>query len=464
MECFTVYAEQIEGRIDPFYYKPEFVKFHEKISSSKFKFKEISQIAKVICGPFGSAITTKDYKTEGVPLIRISNIEEDHLSKEDIKFISKEQSLKLKPYIVKNGDLIISQRGTLGLAVKIDESFEGAVISANFIAIKDLQEISPDLLQILLSAQIGQIQLLRKTSGQVQTKITTEDIKTIRIPVLPKKIQIEIMDKIKRAYLQKARKEFEAQQQLNSINDYILNELKIKLPDLKEKLIYTVYSDATKKGRLDPRYYKPYFLEFEEELIKRKDIKRIGEIAEYLGSGSTPRAGGEDYTSKEEGVPFIRIVNLKNNTVVLDDVLYIKKSIHESMLKRTQLKPNDVLLSIAGTIGLSVVVPKYIGEANINQAIARIVLNKAVNPLYLSIILNSQIGKIQTERLSRPSVQSNINLEEISILKIPLPPLAIQNEITEEIKKRIQKAEQLQKEAKEELEKAKQEVEKMVLG
>ena len=63
MECFTVYAEQIEKRIDPFYYKPEFVKFHEKISRSKFKFKEISQIAKVICGPFGSAITVKDYKT-----------------------------------------------------------------------------------------------------------------------------------------------------------------------------------------------------------------------------------------------------------------------------------------------------------------------------------------------------------------------------------------------------------------
>ena len=41
MECFTVHAEQIEGRIDPFYYKPEFIKIQEAIHNSKFEFKEI---------------------------------------------------------------------------------------------------------------------------------------------------------------------------------------------------------------------------------------------------------------------------------------------------------------------------------------------------------------------------------------------------------------------------------------
>lgn len=226
---------------------------------------------------------------------------------------------------------------------------------------------------------------------------------------------------------------------------------------------FTILADEI-ENRLDPRYYKPYFKEFEQKLIKRKDIKRIGEISEYIGSGSTPTAGGDDYTLSDDGIPFIRIVNLKNNTVVLDGVLYIKKEIHNGMLKRTQLKPNDVLLSMAGTIGLSVVVPENLGEANINQAIARIVVKNDVNPFYLSAILNSKVGKIQTDRLSRPAVQANINLEEIRALKIPLPPLSVQNKIADEVKKRMQKAETLQKEAKEELEKAKLEVEKIILG
>jgi len=46
----------------------------------------------------------------------------------------------------------------------------------------------------------------------------------------------------------------------------------------------------------------------------------------------------------------------------------------------------------------------------------------------------------------------------------PLPLLSIQNKIAEEVKKRMQKAEQLHKEAKEELERAKLEVEKIILS
>ena len=60
--------------------------------------------------------------------------------------------------------------------------------------------------------------------------------------------------------------------------------------------------------------------------------------------------------------------------------------------------------------------------------------------------------------------QPHVYSRDLSNLKIPLPPLAVQNKIADEVKKRMQKAESLQKEAKEELEKAKLEVEKIILG
>lgn len=142
MECFVVYKDEIEGRLDPFYYRPEFREFEKKLN--KLKVKQIKEIAKVICGPFGSSITVKNYIREGVPLIRISNIEEDHLSKKDVVYISEGLAKKLKSYVVKEGDLIISQRGTLGLAVKVTKDFDGSIISANFIAIKEINEVLPD--------------------------------------------------------------------------------------------------------------------------------------------------------------------------------------------------------------------------------------------------------------------------------------------------------------------------------
>ena len=59
---------------------------------------------------------------------------------------------------------------------------------------------------------------------------------------------------------------------------------------------------------------------------------------------------------------------------------------------------------------------------------------------------------------------SAINRISFLNLSIPLPPLELQNKIAEEVKRRMQKAEQLKKEAKEVLERAKQEVENIILN
>ena len=79
-------------------------------------------------------------------------------------------------------------------------------------------------------------------------------------------------------------------------------------------------------------------------------------------------------------------------------------------------------------------------------------------------ILIEKLQKLLTERAKIGAIQGNITIETIENFKIPLPPLFVQNKIADEVKKRMQKAEQLQKEAKDELEKAKLEVERIILG
>ncbi|MFN3910083.1 MAG: restriction endonuclease subunit S [Candidatus Anstonellaceae archaeon] len=77
---------------------------------------------------------------------------------------------------------------------------------------------------------------------------------------------------------------------------------------------------------------------------------------------------------------------------------------------------------------------------------------------------NSKNFKNQAKILVKGDAEPQFNANTINDLLIPLPPLEVQNKIAEEVKSRIQKAEQLQKEAKEELEKAKKEVENIILG
>ena len=451
MECFSVYTDEIEGRIDPSPYHPIRLNTIKKIKSSKYELlllKEVVEFRKKIVNS----------KSKDLIYVGLENIE----SNTGIFIPPKEEKEAFgSAFLFQKGDILFPKLRPYLNKVYLAE-FDG-VCSTEFHV---LTPIKCDGLYLFtfLNSQLVVNQTSYLMTGNTLPRLQTGEIESIIIPLPPKNIQEKIKQKIQEAYTNNNEKQSEAQKLLDSINDYVVDELGIKLSELKDKMVYVVDSEEAKSDRLDPRYYKPYFKEFEAELSKRKDNKNIGQISEYVGSGATPKAGGDDYTSKEEGIPFIRIVNLKNNTVVLDNVLYIKHEIHEGMLKRTQLKPNDVLLSMAGTIGLSVVVPKNLREANINQAIARIVVKNNVNQFYLSALLNSKVGKIQTDRLSRPAVQANINLEEIRALKIPLPPLAVQNKIAEEVKRRMRKAEQLQKEAKDILEKAKEEVEKMIRG
>lgn len=143
----------------------------------------LGELADVICGPFGSAITNKDYQESGIPLIRITNISRDgYMDYSDIIYISEELGNSLSRTQVSAGDIVISQRGSLGQCAIVDDTFSKFNISANIIAIKNLKGISAEFIRNYILSAVGQTLLERASSGQVQQKITTQDIANLLIP------------------------------------------------------------------------------------------------------------------------------------------------------------------------------------------------------------------------------------------------------------------------------------------
>jgi len=205
--------------------------------------------------------------------------------------------------------------------------------------------------------------------------------------------------------------------------------------------------------REDPHYNLPIFLTISKRL--RKSLyskKQVKDIVYFIRSGATPTAKGRAYTNREKGIPFLRVSDIKNYEIDLSKVLFIKREIHEGMLKRTQLESDDVLLSMAGTIGLSTVVKPDLGEININQAIARLKPIKGlVNPHFLKLFFNTKLGSALSDRESTVSNQPNINLKQIGSLQIPLPDLQTQSQIVDFFNSANQKIGFLQKQADEKL-------------
>lgn len=66
-------------------------------------------------GPFGSKLCTRDYVAEGVPVIRGSNLSESgRFNASDFVFVSKEKAVELHLNLARPGDIVVTQRGTLG--------------------------------------------------------------------------------------------------------------------------------------------------------------------------------------------------------------------------------------------------------------------------------------------------------------------------------------------------------------
>ena len=154
----------------------------------------------------------------------------------------------------------------------------------------------------------------------------------------------------------------------------------------------------------------------------------LTKVSEIITKGTTPTTLGKQFVSS--GIPFLRVQNINGANVILnDELLFIDKSTNQ-MLSRSIIKSNDVLLSIAGSIGRSAVVPEHLPPLNCNQAIA-IIRPKTdnVSPYFLKYWLDTDDAQRQIYGAKVTATISNLSLGQIKQLKMPLPPLAKQKRI-----------------------------------
>jgi len=154
----------------------------------------------------------------------------------------------------------------------------------------------------------------------------------------------------------------------------------------------------------------------------------LGKNVNLVTKGTTPTTLGKDFTSS--GVKFLRAQNVINGKVLInEDILFINDKTHNDELKRSQIKKGDVLLTIAGTIGRTAIVDTD-EELNCNQAVAIIRLGDSkIDKRYLCHYIASNDAQEQFNKGKVTATISNLSLEQVKKLKIPLPPLDQQKKI-----------------------------------
>lgn len=96
---------------------------------------------------------------------------------------------------------------------------------------------------------------------------------------------------------------------------------------------------------------------------------KLGVISSIISKGTTPKGGKSAYV--DEGIDFLRVENINDDgTICHDDMMHVTEETHTGFLKRSILEENDILVSIAGTLGKTAIVKNGDLPLNTNQAVA----------------------------------------------------------------------------------------------
>lgn len=154
---------------------------------------------------------------------------------------------------------------------------------------------------------------------------------------------------------------------------------------------------------------------------------RLGDICAILGGKRLPK--GEKLLSTPTPHPYVRVTDFDGKGGVdTNDIRYISDSVYEK-ISRYIINAKDVFLSIAGTIGVTGIVPEMLDGANLTENACRLVPSDAINTRYLYYFTTSEIFRVQALAETKQTAQPKLALMRIKDIQIDLPSIEEQESI-----------------------------------
>jgi len=160
------------------------------------------------------------------------------------------------------------------------------------------------------------------------------------------------------------------------------------------------------------------------------ELVTLNDVTTRITKGTTPTTNGGGFTSS--GVAFVKVESiLPDSHIDFGRLARIDELTHQNQ-KRSMLAEDDVLFTIAGTIGRVARVTSELLPANTNQAVAIVRPNsKQVDPRYLLYSLRDIRRVRQATARTVQSVQANLSWRELGSVEVTLPPMREQRAIAE---------------------------------
>lgn len=353
----------------------------------------------LVGGPFGSNLVSKDYREEGIPVIRGVNLPKGRsFSFDEFVFVSEEKADELFSNNAYPGDVIFTQRGTLGQVglIPLDSPYQRFIISQSQMKLTVQQELaSAEFIYYFFRhpQTIQKVKNLAITSGVPH--INLEILKSFELPLPPVAIQRKIVD-ILRPY-----------------DSLIENNL--RRIELLEKAALLLYEEWFVR-----RYYPGYeHTPLVNNIPANWKKCKMNDVCQVVGGG-TPSTRQPDYWNGGNISWVVPTDITKNNCLILLDS---EKKITEAGLKNSSAKllpPETILMTSRASVGYFGLIDK---EVCTNQGFIAVIPNEENLRMYLLFNLINRKDEILSKAKGTTFPEINKStFREMDII-IPTKPL-----------------------------------------
>lgn len=256
-KIFIVKKSEIEGRLEPNFYRPSIATLEQKIRSLSSK-RLRSYAQSFAGGATPSKRESEKYYSDsetGVPFLRVQNLQTTgELCLDGCIYINEDtHNGLLKRSQVSEGDLLVKITGVgrMAIASVAPKDFVGNT-NQHMVVIKTGNSSVSKYLAHYLNLDIIEQIASRHSTGGTRPALDYPSLKNI--PII-ESLDFSIIDN---AIKTKKAKEAEAQQLLDSIDGYLLKELGITIPEIKTEIYNRIFivQHSELKGRYTPSLYK----------------------------------------------------------------------------------------------------------------------------------------------------------------------------------------------------------------
>lgn len=141
----------------------------------------------ILTGPFGADLGNDDFVSEGVPVLRIGNVQSGHLDLCDLLFVTPKKARELQRYVIRTGDLLFARQGaTTGRNALATEPADGCIINYHIIRVAlDHDKCVPLFIEAAFGGEMVTRQVERDKSRGTREGINTAQLKALDVPLAP---------------------------------------------------------------------------------------------------------------------------------------------------------------------------------------------------------------------------------------------------------------------------------------